>query len=102
MRRLVRTAVLGILVGGLASPALAAKGTELAWDDGKKDARRSTAGGGHVVRFERPTEEFALTAVKLHGSRYGAGYDPAWTVARVRVCDDQLKELAHAFVPYDS
>ena len=102
MRRTIRMLALWIFASVLASTALAAKGTELAWDDGKKDDMRSTEGGGHVVRFERPTEDFALTAVRLHGSRYGAYYDPAWTIARVRVCDEQMEEIAHAFVPYDS
>jgi len=95
-------AILALLLAALAPAVAAAKGTELSYDDGRKEDLRSTAGGGHVVRFERPTEEFALTAVRLHGSRYGGGYDPEWTLARVRVCDGEMKELAHAFVPYDS
>lgn len=99
MRRVTLALALGALAA-LAPAMAAAKGTELAYDDGRKDDMRSAAGGGHVVRFERPTEEFALTAVRLHGSRYGGGYDPEWTLARVRVCDGEMKELAHAFVPY--
>ncbi len=76
--------------------------TELAHDDGKQDGKRSTAGGGHVVRFERPTDGFTLTGVRIHGSRYGGGYDPTWTLARVRLFDESMRELERAFVPFDA
>ena len=90
------------LVGVAAPVSATLGGDELAHDDGKQDDQRSTAGGGHVVRFERPSEEFVLTGVRLHGSQYGGGYEPEWTLARVRVCDGSMKELSRSFVPYDA
>ena len=98
----VLTLALAATVGMTVAASPAALGDELAHDDGKQDSKRSTAGGGHVVRFERPSDEFALTEVQLHGSSYGGKYDPFWTLARVRICDESMQELARAFVPYEA
>ncbi|MFV1960136.1 MAG: hypothetical protein ACC662_12075, partial [Planctomycetota bacterium] len=90
----------------LASPAFAgaarAKDLELRHDDGRPDDRRSTAGGGHVVSFTRPSDPFVVTGVRIHGERYGGAYDPFLTVARVSLRDAAWRPLATTFVPYDA
>ena len=92
--------IVAMLVAGTALAA-AGKG-ELAHDDGKADAKRSTAGTGHAVLFVREDEDFAVTAVRVHGSRYGGQYDPAYALARVSLCDESMEPFAQAFEPYAS
>ncbi len=89
-------------IAGVAVLCLAAAGDELAHDDGKADAKRSTAGTGHAVLFERPEAGFAVTAVRVHGSRYGGDYDPEYALARVSLCDERMQVFARAFEPYAS
>ena len=45
-------------------------------DDGAGEDSRSTAGGGHAVRFECPSEGCILSRVQLFGSRYGQSEAP--------------------------
>jgi hypothetical protein len=44
---------------------------ELAYDDGSQNGKRSIAGGGHAVNFERPTSKSKLQQIKIYSSRYG-------------------------------
>lgn len=47
--------------------------TLLRFDDGTQEDKRSMTGGGHSVRFECPdAETWYVTALSIHGSRYGA------------------------------
>ena len=78
----------------VAAAARGAKPVVLAHDDGTQDSKRSIGGDGQAVRFERPAEEFVLTAVRIYGSRYGGRYDPFFEVAQVSICDTALKPLA--------
>jgi RNA polymerase sigma-70 factor (ECF subfamily) len=66
---------------------------ELALDDGKMKGRRSIAGGGHAVRFEAPGEGWMLTAVRIHGSRYGYPRPPREDF-KVFLCDDKFQQIA--------
>jgi len=91
---------IGLLAVFFLAAVAHARDRELKHDDGRGDDRRSSAGTGHVVAFERPEEGFAVTAVRIHGERYGGRYDPRFTVARVSICDSSLKVLAQAFAPY--
>jgi hypothetical protein len=91
---------LSFLLGLLATPS--PSDVVLKHDDGTPEDKRSTAGAGHAVLFERPGEAFAVTAVRIHGSRYGGDYDPFWAVARVTICDEGLRPLARSFLPYDA
>ena len=75
---------------------------ELKHDDGTQEGRRSMQGGGHAVHFERPGAECIVTAVRVHGSRYGRGYDPYLAVARVSLCDEAMKPFATRFLAYDA
>lgn len=81
-----------------AGAAYGAKPVVLAHDDGTQDSRRSIGSDGQAVRFESPGEKFALTAVRIHGSRYGGKYDPFFEVAQVSICDASLKPLVMAHV----
>jgi hypothetical protein len=72
---------------------------ELAVDDGKMKGKKSIAGGGHAVRFEAPGEGWTLTAVRVHGSRYGYPRPPREDF-KVFLCDDQFKQIADFAFPY--
>ncbi len=72
---------------------------ELSFDDGKMKGRKSIAGGGHAVRFEAPGESWALTAVRVHGSRYGYPRPPQEDF-KIFLCDDQWKPIAEFAFPY--
>ena len=74
----------------------------LSHDDGRADTRRSSAGTGHAVLFERPEGEFIAKAVRIHGARYGGESDPEYALARVSLCDADLEVLAQSFEPYSS
>lgn len=75
---------------------------ELRHDDGKMDDKRSMAGGAHVVLFERPDANYAATGLKIHGSRYGGGYDPFWALCRVTLRDERWNEIASTCLAYDA
>ncbi|MEW6747993.1 MAG: hypothetical protein AB1486_35205, partial [Planctomycetota bacterium] len=94
-------ACLVLLAGALAGPAQASVKT-LKYDDGKDDSKRSVAGDGHAVLFASPSEVFTVTGVQLHGSQYGGGFDPFLAVARVSICDRDLRPHAQAWVPYSA
>jgi RNA polymerase sigma-70 factor (ECF subfamily) len=89
---------------GPSRPALAAavaqeKAQELAHDDGKMAGKSSIAGGGHAVKFEAPGEGWTVTAIKLHGSRYGYPQPPKEDF-HVYLCDDQFQTIAEFPFPY--
>jgi RNA polymerase sigma-70 factor (ECF subfamily) len=78
---------------------LAGRPQELAHDDGQAAGKRSIAGSGHAVRFEAPGESSYLTAVRIHGSRYGQPAPPKEDF-RVWLCDKDFKAIAEFQHPY--
>jgi RNA polymerase sigma-70 factor (ECF subfamily) len=74
---------------------------ELALDDGHMTGRKSIAGGGQAVRFEAPAEGegWMLTAVRIHGSRYGYPQPPREDF-KIFLCDDQFRPIAEFAFPY--
>ena len=70
-------------------------------DSGDQDGKASRAGTGHLTSFEAPKGSWWVKAVRVHGSRYGGGYDPATTKFRVTVCDSRGKALTITDAPYD-
>jgi RNA polymerase sigma factor (sigma-70 family) len=72
---------------------------ELKRDDGKSAGKRSIAGGGHAVMFESPGEGWTLTAVRLHGSRYGYPKAPDEDF-KIYLCDEKFHKLATFPFPY--
>ena len=57
-------------------PTLRSQPTILARDDGQAAGKWSFGDSGHVVRFEAPGPNSFLTAVQIHGSRYGTPSPP--------------------------
>ncbi len=72
---------------------------ELSRDDGKMVGKRSIAGGGHAVRFEAPGEGWTLTAVRVHGARYGTRRVPREDFA-VFLCDEEFHQIKEFLFPY--
>jgi RNA polymerase sigma factor (sigma-70 family) len=72
---------------------------ELALDDGTMKGKKSIAGGGHAVRFEAPGEGWTLTAVRIHGSRYGYPRPPREDF-KVFLCDEKFQPIAEFAFPY--
>jgi hypothetical protein len=72
---------------------------ELAHDDGRQAGRKSSAGGGHAVRFQAPGDSFCVTSVRIYGSRYGRSAT-AQDEFRVWLCDEDFKALAEYKYPY--
>jgi len=83
-----------------AAPA-GGEGREVAHDDGAMAGKRSIAGGGHAVRFEAPGDGWCVTAVKLHGSRYGYPQAPKEDF-HVWICDKEFKPIADFPFPYST
>lgn len=77
----------------------AAEARELAHDDGKMAGKRSIAGAGHAVTFEAPDDSWQLTAVRLHGARYGYPQPPREDF-HIYVCDANTKVLADHRISY--
>jgi hypothetical protein len=87
------------LAAALAPKAPPAETRELARDDGKAAGKKSIAGSGHAVRFEAPGDDWTLTAVALHGSRYGYPKAPDEDF-HVYLCDEKFQKLADFPFPY--
>ncbi len=77
------------------------KPRELALDDGEMKGKRSIAGGGHAVQFEAPGEGWTLTAVRIHGSRYGYP-EPPDEDFKVFLCDEKFQPIAEFAFPYST
>lgn len=78
---------------------LSGRPMELAHDDGAPAGKRSTAGGGHAVRFKAAGEGWYLTAVRIHGSRYGLPQPPKEDF-HVWLCDAEFRAIADFPFPY--
>jgi hypothetical protein len=72
---------------------------ELARDDGKSAGSNSIAGGGHAVRFEAPGDSYAVTEVRVYGSRYGYPAPPPENF-HVWICDEDFKMISDHPFPY--
>ena len=74
---------------------------KLELDDGTPEGKKSIAGGGHARRFGAPGGgEWYLTAVSIHGARYGAANPPAGATFDVALCDAGMKPVAAWKQPY--
>lgn len=81
--------------------ALKSKLIELAHDDGIKARQKSSAGTGHAVRFQAPGDDCYLTAVRLHGARYGSPAPPREDF-HVWLCDAGFRTIADFPFPYST
>jgi hypothetical protein len=69
-------------------------------DDDAADGKSSIAGGGHARLFESPAEgEWYVTAVSIHGARYGAAAPPA-DQFDIALCDSDMHPIAVWKEPY--
>jgi RNA polymerase sigma-70 factor (ECF subfamily) len=78
---------------------LAGDPVELVCDDDKPAGKNSMAGTGHAVRFSVRGSDWYLTAVKVHGARYGYPRPPSEDF-HVYLCDADFKQIADFPVPY--
>jgi enamine deaminase RidA (YjgF/YER057c/UK114 family) len=84
----------------IAGDRLAGSPRTLAHDDGESKGKASIAGSGHAVRFSVPDSSWYLTAVEVHGSRYGTPAAPKEDL-HVWLCDEQFRAVADFLVPYE-
>ncbi|MBT3270177.1 hypothetical protein HN371_23730 [Candidatus Poribacteria bacterium] len=68
-------------------------------DDGTMDGKRSIAGSGHAVLFDRPDGEWDVTRVQVYGSRYGYPQAPDEDF-NVYIADADMNVLAQVGAPY--
>ena len=71
----------------------------LSHDDDSPVGKASLTGGGHAVRFEAPGDDWYLTSVAIHGSRYGQAEAPDEKF-HVWLCDADFKAVADLPFPY--
>ncbi len=76
-----------------------ATGVLLKYDDGQSDGMTSTAGAGHAVVFKRPTGNWAVDAVEIFGSRYGAPEPPKESFS-IYICDQDFNVIREIEEPY--
>ena len=94
---------LAIIFFMLVAPSLAEPvDRELARDDGKMESKRTLAGSGHIVSFDRPAGQWQVRAVRVFGVRSKGAYDPAATFVTVTVMDEKLAPLGQAKVPCET
>jgi hypothetical protein len=79
---------------------MAAETTILKHDDGSQENKRSITGAGHAVRFECPDgEKWYVSALSVHGSRYGTPQAPDEDF-QVVVASEDLTQRREIKKPY--
>lgn len=81
---------------------------ELYWDDGESDGIQSYGGSGPRIVFklselvpeETLEQELWVHGLRIHGSRYGGGFDPDTTMIQVSFLDAVQEVYATAKIPY--
>jgi hypothetical protein len=70
-------------------------------DDDTPDGKKSIAGGGHARKFLAPGggDDWNLTAVSVHGARYGGARPPPVTFT-VALCDGDMLPITTLKQPY--
>ena len=85
--------------GDVKTTQATSKAQELAQDDGKPAGRKSFP-RGHAVQFESPAGDSPfLTAVRVHGARYGHPRPPRENF-HVTLCDTDFNPIADFTFPY--
>jgi hypothetical protein len=77
---------------------LAGKPQELKRDDGKAAGKKSFS-RGHAVALEAPSKFAYVTAIRIHGSRYGTARPPREDF-HVTLCDENYQHIADFKFPY--
>jgi hypothetical protein len=78
---------------------LTGKATELSADDEEPAGKQSTADSGHAVGFETADDSFYLTAIKIHGARYGSPQAPKEDFV-LTLCDENFEVISSFKLPY--
>lgn len=100
MLMISRTLLPVMLIALTTSWAAAAEPTTLKHDDDMQDSKRSITGAGQAVRFECPNDEkWYLTAISIHGSRYGTPAAPNEDF-QIVVANDDLSQRQQFDKPY--
>jgi C-terminal processing protease CtpA/Prc len=73
---------------------------ELKHDNDAKTGHKSRAGAAHAIEFEAPRGNWWVKAVRIHGARYGGGYD-ATEEEFVVVVSDGKREVGRSTATYD-
>lgn len=89
----------GFVIKNVLPQALTGRPTELSHDDGAAANKSSLPATGHAVLFEVKGDEWYLTAVVIHGARYGAQKAPDENF-RVWICDAEFNAVADFTFPY--
>ena len=72
----------------------------LKYDDGTPDGKRSIAGTGMMIQFEKPDSAYQLKSLKLHCARYGTPAPPKEDVT-FSILNEEGSEVIHTeMVPY--
>lgn len=74
----------------------------LKYGDGKADGKKSLGGSGEMIRFEMPEGVTKVTAIKIHGSRYGYPQAPKEDFEISFVNDDFSETLHTETAPYST
>jgi hypothetical protein len=86
---------------GIDRAKLQRRPVKLEFDDGAADGKKSIAGGGHARKFAAPGGgDWYLTAISVHGARYGAPQPPASATFDVALCDADMRPIATWKQPY--
>jgi hypothetical protein len=86
---------------GIDRSKLQRRPVKLELDDGTAEGKKSIAGGGHARKFTTPGGgDWYLSAVSVHGARYGAAQPPALATFDVALCDATMKPIATWRQPY--
>ena len=66
--------------------------TRLSYNDGSADGRRSIAGAAELISFTLPKEGAKVSAIRIHGSRYGYPQPPKEDF-KIHFLNDDLSEV---------
>ena len=72
----------------------------LKYGDGTAEGKKSIAGAGEMIRFEAPSDDAKIKAVRVHGARYGYPQPPQEDI-EVSLLSEDMSEVLHTeLVPY--
>lgn len=83
-----------------ASGPLAGRPTEISYDDGVKEGQVSLGDNGQAAVFEVDGDNYYLTSVRIHGSRYGGA--ASGMKFHIWLCDESWRPITDFTFPYSS
>jgi hypothetical protein len=73
---------------------------KLSYNDGTPEGKHSYSNSGEMIQFELSGDETKVTAVRIHGSRYGTPKPPQENLAISFLNDDMSEVIATKLAPY--